>query len=714
MHKSLFKYILKLSESRLTISLDFLLNTYYNIKVSNLWRTNNMPTLIDMFAGAGGFSEGFLQAEYNNKYYDFLLASDINPTCEVTHRMRYNRQLGLNTEFLTKDITSADFIESLCSKINHTFGDISIDVLTGGPPCQSFSLAGERRKNDKKDDLFYYYLKVIEAICPKYFVMENVAGILTKDNGKIKERILSEIRNIIDYKALEELINSFEEYPYQTKVTNSEDLMELLLCIQFLKICIKQNHLELQRRKDYQKVVDMFETSSLPQQQKQFALKAILDNKNEIKNPELEKFCNELSNCFVEAFRNNKEISEIDRNIIRQALSLISHQTDISIVKEKIKYEINASHLNRSLYKEQFDNAVDYFSLPSILEIAINQCDKILANSLNYKATLATKKVRLAFEIISEGPYSTMQRLLNVAVKSFSISKSIKDLSEKVALYKINEPITLLASDYGVPQNRTRVVFIGCRNDQDIITNIPATVSENEKVGVAEAIGDLNYIGIGEHVFDYNEEYYQYFKKSKYGSIYRSISGVPKAKATGQKCHTYAEWSRIGRLNPNRFPNLRKQLPLYTSANSQEEAENACEQAAVLHNHETSRHSLEVQNRYALIRKYGDYHKAKESEPDNTLLKTNKRNYNCLSEDKPSTTIVTLPDDFVHFGANRSLTVREMARLQSFDDSFVFQGKRTTGGDRRKLETPQFTQVGNAVPPLMAHAIALEILKHIK
>ena len=55
-----------------------------------------------------------------------------------------------------------------------------------------------------------------------------------------------------------------------------------------------------------------------------------------------------------------------------------------------------------------------------------------------------------------------------------------------------------------------------------------------------------------------------------------------------------------------------------------------------------------------------------------------------------------------------------MARLQSFDDSFVFQGKRTTGGDRRKLETPQYTQVGNAVPPLMARAIAMEILSHIK
>ena len=59
-----------------------------------------------------GFSEGFLQAEYNGQYYDFLLASDINPTCEVTHRIRYNKQLGLSTEFLTKDITDPDYKHS--------------------------------------------------------------------------------------------------------------------------------------------------------------------------------------------------------------------------------------------------------------------------------------------------------------------------------------------------------------------------------------------------------------------------------------------------------------------------------------------------------------------------------------------------------------------------------------------------------------------------
>ena len=73
-----------------------------------------------------------------------------------------------------------------------------------------------------------------------------------------------------------------------------------------------------------------------------------------------------------------------------------------------------------------------------------------------------------------------------------------------------------------------------------------------------------------------------------------------------------------------------------------------------------------------------------------------------------------MPDDFVHYAEPRALTVREMARLQSFDDDFVFQGKRSTGGEKRAVEVPQYTLVGNAVPPLMAKGIATELLKKIQ
>lgn len=85
-----------------------------------------------------------------------------------------------------------------------------------------------------------------------------------------------------------------------------------------------------------------------------------------------------------------------------------------------------------------------------------------------------------------------------------------------------------------------------------------------------------------------------------------------------------------------------------------------------------------------------------------------------LDPDGPSPTITSMPDDLIHYRESRALTVRENARLQSFPDSFVFKGKYTTGGDRRKMEVPRFTQVANAVPPLIAEAIGQALLKYLR
>jgi DNA (cytosine-5)-methyltransferase 1 len=82
-----------------------------------------------------------------------------------------------------------------------------------------------------------------------------------------------------------------------------------------------------------------------------------------------------------------------------------------------------------------------------------------------------------------------------------------------------------------------------------------------------------------------------------------------------------------------------------------------------------------------------------------------KRSVTALDASLPSPTLTTLPDDYIHYSEPRILTPREYARLQSFPDWFELRGKYTTGGLARVLETPRYTQIGNAVPPLFSEHV---------
>ena len=86
---------------------------------------------------------------------------------------------------------------------------------------------------------------------------------------------------------------------------------------------------------------------------------------------------------------------------------------------------------------------------------------------------------------------------------------------------------------------------------------------------------------------------------------------------------------------------------------------------------------------------------------------TKKQTQKALIANSPAPAALSIPDDACHYdeGELRTLTVREMARIQSFPDGFVFRSKVTTGGQMRKFEVPQYTQVGNAVPPLLGAAL---------
>jgi DNA (cytosine-5)-methyltransferase 1 len=92
-------------------------------------------------------------------------------------------------------------------------------------------------------------------------------------------------------------------------------------------------------------------------------------------------------------------------------------------------------------------------------------------------------------------------------------------------------------------------------------------------------------------------------------------------------------------------------------------------------------------------------------------LHTRKHSQAALDPDQPAPAALSIPDDACHYarGHDRTLTVREMARIQSFPDWFEFRSKVTTGGTSRRFEVPQYTQVGNAVPPLMAQGLGMVV-----
>ena len=187
---------------------------------------------------------------------------------------------------------------------------------------------------------------------------------------------------------------------------------------------------------------------------------------------------------------------------------------------------------------------------------------------------------------------------------------------------------------------------------------------------------------------------------------HRNINGN---LAEGEDCHTYSDWSRIGRLN-ERFTVA---PPFYVKSLSDLESGNVIG-GLELYNHRASNQNPETLQRLDIISRFGEYNDACKRLLRELGIDSGKLNYTVLKPDKQAPTVVTMPDDFIHYSAHRAMTVREMARLQSFDDSFVFQGKRTTGGDGRKSEVPQYTLVGNAVPPLMAKAIGNVILNVIR
>jgi DNA (cytosine-5)-methyltransferase 1 len=130
--------------------------------------------------------------------------------------------------------------------------------------------------------------------------------------------------------------------------------------------------------------------------------------------------------------------------------------------------------------------------------------------------------------------------------------------------------------------------------------------------------------------------------------------------------------------------------------------------SAVPSNLRLARHSEEVAGRFQQIIELSQAEgrlNTSISENLRARFGLRKKALRVLDPDRPAPTITSMPDDLLHYAEPRTLTVRENARLQAFPDWFDFKGKYTTGGHLRRREVPRFTQVANAVPPLVAQAI---------
>lgn len=610
-------------------------------------------TYLDLFAGAGGFSEGFMQAYTDDKYYNFRLASDINENCELTHRVRYNKMLGLDTKFMCQDIMEDSFLPNLLKEI----GNQEIDVVTGGPSCQSFSLAGRRKKLDKRDDLFFHYLKVIKALRPKYFVMENVKGILTKDEGRIKERILREIRSIVDDAKMNQL------YAFLEDVLKPQMPASLYYAL-YIRLCM--------------------ETST-----------DNWDKQNEIFFENLEQQLKDVTKHLPYSVSKSDE----SVNTIRHGLLLLKMKQQRDSIRKQVIQLKTSAHIDNDTFMDDYNAIIETISDEQILEKTLDAVDKVanMGDCMNEAQSL-----KKSLEILTSTFDECIEYIQEQLKGKTDLLNYLNEMMKEIRLYNIEEPFVLLSSNYGVPQNRERVVFIGCRNDQEVIKEIPATVSDDEKVKVYEALWDLDMIGNGETVTSYKKA--KLNPKFEDTKIQRAIQGEPDEHGL-----LFSEWSKNGRLG-HRF--TFDQEPFYVM-NMDELDKPQKYQHMDLFNHQTSLQNEKVRERLRIIAAHGDYDEAK-VELKEKGLDSQKRNYVVLNPLGQSPTVCTMPDDFIHYSAYRPMTVREMARLQSFDDSFVFQGKRQTGGNNRQKEIPQYTLVGNAVPPLMARAIANTLLKHIK
>jgi len=547
--------------------------------------------VLDLFAGAGGLSNGFEQTGR----FSVIGAIEINEAAQKTYIKNHGDEniIIKDPESGISDITKINFDE---------FGlDSKATIIIGGPPCQGFSNAN-RQKNyliSGNNKLVKEYVRAIRDVKPVAFLMENVKSM----NSSVHKFFVT------NYKSNDK--NDFSSKVHLDKITQSDNKIYSLDSIELLSTTSKNLKYVI---KDYSSLFDIpnpiitktLLITRLRVIEKKLEKNKILPITNKIKE-EVRAIITELSN------RNNLRINEkIILNNATQALQKV----------------INGDSLNEKEYMD----IKDLISLNRFLV----RCQELKDEDIECNELVIEDKVSYT---------------ISVQVYSYNVVKYLEEVFRYYG-YSITSGI-LDASKFGVPQKRNRFMMLGVLNTQ---VKIELPKGNNGHVYVVrDAIEDLESITPQTKIETYDSKIYISKPSKELVSYYRKDV---------------------------EFDEIQDHINTESSKLIKERYEKILEMGG------KNFHSLPNE----LKKTYSDA-----SRTQNTV-------YLRLNYDEPSPTVINVRKSmWQHPTQARAISIREAARLQSFQDKFVFEGRK----DER------YQQIGNAVPPLLAKAVAEKLLEYL-
>lgn len=571
--------------------------------------TNKVFKVIDLFAGAGGLSNGFEQTGR----FEVIGAVEINPAAIETYIFNHN----LNRDIIItpsdshiSDISKIDFRSFINSK-GYKNSEV---VVIGGPPCQGFSNAN-RQKNyliSGNNQLVKEFVRAIDEVRPVAFLMENVKTINSDTHKFFVTDIEEGIYKYSSLRHLQEICNNSDGVIW--------DKDKILI--------LETNDLSLFPL--FQNIVEYENINPIIVKQDQLSrIRSIIRRlkKEEIYNP-----------------RTIKEIGEIEKLI-------------------KVISEYNVPNFE---YQIMFLDIIN--SAKSTLQQLIdnrNTDNKLLISSLNSLVDLNSllrflKELKDEHILLLQVPKVKIldNRILKIDVEvySYNIVKYLKCFFNNIG-YKIKDGV-VNSKDYFVPQKRQRFMILGIHTNENVKVEFPPVYSETEFT-VKDAISDLEGLTPNIDVEEEKLPYKEPTNPSILQSYYRFGLDI------GSKRYIFNHTNTDSRpLSKKRFEELKK---------------------------------TGGKNFHSLSEELQKISYTSVERTQNTI-------YLRLDYGLPSPTVINVRKSmWQHPTKVRALSIREAARLQSFRDSYIFKGSKDK----------QYQQIGNAVPPLLARAVAEQLLYYL-